>query len=287
MPPIPRTARRTAPTIGAAVPAMPASALCRGHRSPSAMRCLRQRNARPHAPTQCPGDSTTRCSHQPTLASSCPPQRVSYGRSRGADNGRSEKFSAIPVCSITGTNPSDRIAPWINTTGAPDPRTSYSMSAPFSCTRSIRGLQSFSQSLCDEKGVAGLLQAHDLAVSDCPEMGESGLHLPPLLRNAEIASENDHVIARLEVLVSFRVELVEVSQECEEIINNSVDTAIDAPLGNPSAISYSRSSARSDLKIFTFPLASYNFRMRVICDVPDIRTFLRLMLMAHSRATPK
>src|SRR5262245_2755890 len=74
------------------------------------------------------------------------------------------------------------------------------MSAPFSCTRSIRGLQSFSQSLCDEKGVAGLLQAPDLAVSDCPEMGESGLHLPPLLRNAEIASENDHVITRLEVL---------------------------------------------------------------------------------------
>src|SRR5262249_32638413 len=77
------------------------------------------------------------------------------------------------------------------------------------CTRSIRGLQSFSQSLCDEKGVGGLLQAHDLAVSDCPEMGESGLHLPPVLRNAEIASKNDHVIARLEVLVPFRVELVE------------------------------------------------------------------------------
>src|SRR5215469_17862072 len=37
-------------------------------------------------------------------------------------------------------------------------------------------LQSFSQSLCDEKGVGGLLQAPDLAVSDCPEMGESGLH---------------------------------------------------------------------------------------------------------------
>src|SRR5262244_2664318 len=128
-------------------------------------------------------------------------------------------------------NPSDRIDPWINTTGAPDPRTTYSMSAPFSCTRSIRGLQSFSQSLCDEKGVAGLLQALDLAVSDCPEMGESGLHLPPLLRNAEIASENDHVIARLEVLVPFRVELVEVGQECEEIINNRVDTAIDAPVG--------------------------------------------------------
>src|SRR5215471_11130028 len=53
------------------------------------------------------------------------------------------------------------------------------------------------------------------------------------------------------------------------------------PLGNPSAISYSRSSARSDLKIFTFPLASYNFRMRAICDVSDMRTFLRLMLMAH------
>src|SRR5262249_36177762 len=60
-------------------------------------------------------------------------------------------------------------------------------------------LQSFSQSLSDEKGVGGLLQAPDLAVSDCPEMGESGLHPPPLLRNAEIMPENDHVIARLEV----------------------------------------------------------------------------------------
>src|SRR5262252_5741369 len=91
-------------------------------------------------------------------------------------------------------------------------------------------LQSFSQSLCDEKGVAGLLQAPDLAVSQCPEMGESGLHPPPLLRNAEIASENDHVIARLEVLVPFRVELVEVGQECEEI-TDPLDTAIDAPVG--------------------------------------------------------
>src|SRR5262249_8895915 len=105
------------------------------------------------------------------------------------------------------------------------------MSAPFSCTRSIRGLQSFSQSLCDEKGVGGLLQAPDLAVSDCPEMGESGLHPPPLLRDAEIVPENDHVIARLEVLVPFRVELVEVGQECEEIINNRIDTSIDAPVG--------------------------------------------------------
>src|SRR5262249_62401409 len=135
------------------------------------------------------------------------------------------------ACSISGTNPSDRIAPWINTTGSPDPRTSYSMSSPFSCTRSICGLQSFFQSLCDEKGVAGLLQAPDLAVSHCPEMGESGLYPPPLLRNAEIASENDHVIARLEVLVPFRVKLVEVGQECEEITNNRVDTAIDAPVG--------------------------------------------------------
>src|SRR5262249_14979667 len=91
-------------------------------------------------------------------------------------------------------------------------------------------LQSFSQSLCDEKGVAGLLQARDLAVSDCPEMGESGLPPPPLLRNAEIASENDHVIARLEVLVPFRVELVEVGRECEEI-KDPGDTAIDAPVG--------------------------------------------------------
>src|SRR5215468_4610662 len=116
----------------------------------------------------------------------------------------------------------------------PAPRTRgphYSMSAPFSCTRSIRGLQSFSQCFCDEKGVGGLLQAPDLAVSDCPEMGESGLHPPPLLRNAEIAPENDHVIARLEVLVPFRVELVEVGQEWEETTDNRVDTAIDAPVG--------------------------------------------------------
>src|SRR5262245_28243495 len=141
------------------------------------------------------------------------------------------KFSAIPVCSITGTNPSDRIAPWINTTGAPDPRTAYSMSAPFSCARSIRGLQSFSQSLCDEKGVGGLLQAPDLAVSDCPEMGASGLHPPPLLREADIVPENDHVIARLEVLVPFRVELVEVGQEWEELTDRRVETAIDAPVG--------------------------------------------------------
>src|ERR1700757_3929582 len=92
-------------------------------------------------------------------------------------------------------------------------------------------LQSFSQSLCDEKGVGGLLQARDLTVLQCPEMGESGLHPPPLLRNAEIASENDHVITQLEVLVPFRVELVEVDKECEEIIDNRVDTAIDAPVG--------------------------------------------------------
>src|SRR5215468_4973153 len=116
----------------------------------------------------------------------------------------------------------------------PAPRTRgphYSMSAPFSCTRSIRGLQSFSQSLSDEKGVGGLLQAPDLAVSDCPEMGESGLHPPPLLRNAEIMPENDHVIARLEVLVPFRVELVEVGQEWEETTDRLVETAIDAPVG--------------------------------------------------------
>src|SRR5262245_22517304 len=141
------------------------------------------------------------------------------------------KFSAIPVCSITGTNPSDRIAPWINTTGAPDPRTSYSMSAPFSCTRSIRGFESSSQSLSDEKGVGGLLQASDLAVSDCPEMGESGLHPPPLPRNAEIMPENDHVIARLEVFVPFRVELVEVGQEWEELTDRLVATMIDTPVG--------------------------------------------------------
>src|SRR6516225_8132852 len=204
MPPIPRTARRTAPTTGAAVPAMPTSALCRGHRSPSAMRCLRQRNARPRAPTQCPGDSTKRCSHQPTLAWSCPPQRVSYRRSRGAGNRRSEN------------------SPRFRSARCP-PRSAVLV--PFVA------LQSFSQSLCDEKGVGGLLQAPDLAVSQCPEMGESGLHPPALLRNAEIASENDHVIARLEVLVPFRVELVEVGKECEEIINNRVDTAIDAPVG--------------------------------------------------------
>src|SRR5262245_39746652 len=29
-------------------------------------------------------------------------------------------------------------------------------------------------------------------------------------------------------------------------------------------------------------MAAYNFRMRAICGVSDIRTFLRLMLMAHS-----
>src|SRR5262252_11126167 len=55
------------------------------------------------------------------------------------------------------------------------------------------------------------------------------------------------------------------------------------PLGKPSAISYSRSSARSDLKVFTFPLASYNFRMRAICDVSDMRILLRLSLLAKSR----
>src|SRR5215467_14177529 len=92
-------------------------------------------------------------------------------------------------------------------------------------------LQSFSQSLCDEKGVGSLLQAPDLAVSDCPEMGESGLHPPPLLRNAEIVPENDHVIARLEVLVPFRVELVEVGQEWEETTDRRAETAIDAPVG--------------------------------------------------------
>src|SRR5262245_30475907 len=105
------------------------------------------------------------------------------------------------------------------------------MSAPFSRTRSIRGLQSVSQSSCDEKGVGGLLQARDLAVSDCPEMGESGLQPPPLLRNAEIVPENDHVIARLEVLVPFRVELVEFGQEWEEITDRLLDTVIDAPVG--------------------------------------------------------
>src|SRR5262249_20881088 len=81
-----------------------------------------------------------------------------------------------------------------------------------------------------EKGVAGLLQAPDLAVSDCPEMGESGLHSPPLLRNAEITAENDHMIARLEVLVPFRVELVEVGLECKES-KDPFDTAIDGPVG--------------------------------------------------------
>src|SRR5262244_2306325 len=90
---------------------------------------------------------------------------------------------------------------------------------------------SFSQSSCDKKGVGGLLQARDLAVSDCPEMGESGLHPPPLLRNAEIVPENDHVIARLEVLVPFCVELVEVGQEWEETTERRVEAAIDAPFG--------------------------------------------------------
>src|SRR5262249_35837183 len=62
-------------------------------------------------------------------------------------------------------------------------------------------------------------------------MGESGLHPPPFLRNAEIVSENDHVIARLEVLVPFRVEVVEVCQEWEESAERRVETAIDAPVG--------------------------------------------------------
>src|SRR5262245_57052146 len=62
-------------------------------------------------------------------------------------------------------------------------------------------------------------------------MGEAGLHSSPLLRNANIASESDHVIARLEVLVPFRVELVEVGQEWEEFIDSRVETAIDAPGG--------------------------------------------------------
>src|SRR5262249_3558269 len=119
----------------------------------------------------------------------------------------------------------------IHTTCAPGPRTSYSMSAPFSRTRSIGGLPSVSQRSWDEKGVGGLLQAGDLAVADCPEMGESGLQPPPLLRNAEIVPENDHVIARLEVLVPFRVELVEVGQEWEEITDRLFYTAIDAPVG--------------------------------------------------------
>src|SRR5215469_13270984 len=108
------------------------------------------------------------------------------------------------------------------------------MTGTFECLLSVLvpfvALQSFSQSLCDEEGVGGLLQTPDLAVSYCPEMGESGLHPPPLLRKAEIVPENDHVIARLEVLVPFRIELVEVGKECEEIINNRVDTAIDAPV---------------------------------------------------------
>src|SRR5262245_12341531 len=92
-------------------------------------------------------------------------------------------------------------------------------------------LVSSSQSLCDENGVGGLLAAPDLAVSPCPEVGESGLYPPPLLRDAEIVPENDHVIARLEVLVPFRVELVEVGQEWEEISDRRVETAIDAPVG--------------------------------------------------------
>src|SRR5262245_19925884 len=108
----------------------------------------------------------------------------------------------------------------------------YAVTYTYAVTMIGRGrLMSFSQSLCDEKGIGGLLQAPDLAVSDCPEMGESGLHPPPLLRNAEIVPENDHVIARLEVLVPFRVELVEVGQEWEETTDRRVEAAIDAPVG--------------------------------------------------------
>src|SRR5262252_3039896 len=210
---------------------MPASALCRGHRSPSAMRCLRQRNARPRAPTQCPGDSTTRCSHQPTLASSCPPERVSYGRSRGAGNGRAENSPRFRSArSPAQTHPTELLRGQI----PPVPRTRghHTRCPPRSAVLvPVVALQSFSQSLRDKKGVGGLLQAPDLAVSDCPEMSESGLHPPPFLRNAEIVSENDHMIARLEVLVPFRVKLVEVCQEREETTERRVETAIDAPVG--------------------------------------------------------
>src|SRR5262249_924020 len=61
-------------------------------------------------------------------------------------------------------------------------------------------------------------------------MGESALHPPPLLRNAEIVPRNDHGIARLEELLPFLVELVEVGQEWEEITDRRVETAIDAPV---------------------------------------------------------
>src|SRR5215813_4332874 len=87
-------------------------------------------------------------------------------------------------------------------------------------------LQSFSQGLCDEKGVGGLLQTRDLAVPHRPEVGESGFHPPPLLRDGDIAPENDHVIARLEVLVPLRGELVEVGHERKETIDSRVLTEV-------------------------------------------------------------
>src|SRR5262249_10072856 len=116
-------------------------------------------------------------------------------------------------------------------------------------------------------------------------MGESGLHPPPLLRNAEIASENDHVIARLEVLVPFRVELVEVGQECEEIINNRIDTAIDAPVGETfSNIILEVIRQERFESIYVSP------GIVQLPDESDLRcirhaNFLGLVLMAHSRAT--
>src|SRR5262249_47359547 len=148
-------------------------------------------------------------------------------------------------------------------------------------------LQSFSQSLRDEKGVAGLLQPPDLAVSQCPEMGESGLHAPPLLRNAEIASENDHVIARLEVLVPFRVELVEVGQECEEITDNRVDTAIDAPIGE--SFGNIPLDVIRQKRFESIHVSHGGVQLPDESDLRRIRhaNLLRLMLMAHSRATPK
>jgi hypothetical protein len=64
------------------------------------------------------------------------PQRAS-GRA-AATARKAVNSAAIPACSITGTNPPNRIAPWINTTGSPRGH-HIRCPPPFSCTRSIRG----------------------------------------------------------------------------------------------------------------------------------------------------
>src|SRR5262249_33711613 len=104
-----------------------------------------------------------------------------------------------------------------------------------------------------------------------------------------------HVIARPEVLVPLRVELVEVGKECEEIINNRVDTPIDAPVGESlgniilEVIRQQRfESIHVSLGVVQLPDESDLRRIRH-ANLPLMlmaHSSLRLMLMAHSRATP-